>query len=1194
VPVVVALLVSLALLSNVAVILQVSAVNGIKADAWTDKGNNDQLPLPWGCVGCYRIGEQVTIYYSVNVDCQAKLTLRKPDSSETALFEGSLKAGTYSKAASAGHPTGYRDINFEAWVGDKKASDTFSFCVVHDYVKFRGKVSAFLPTYGGGDFWKIEVGEVLLDPTTKIQGIMWVHWQYSLAQISRDIKEGDYVEIFGGYVGKYQMGASEGEFVCLGNKEHYIRKAQGLIVVGLGSETTDGKKNVGAIVFGGVEYKLPGYVRLELKDLNKWHSIVAKPPSGYIFVRWEHGGRVEEIRDLYSQSTEAYVEGIGQIKAWFKAQDADYRFEGDVLAFGYGDYTIKIKRVLHDPRKLFKEGDTVIIPVYKNGKVIGDVKVGSYVEVYGEYGYGVHQSYHYIKKMPESGFVVHLLSAATDGKTNIGSITFNNIDYNLPGQVTVSPNKWYPVRANPPIGYDFDHWEIGGGVTGIRDPKAKSTEVYVEDAGSLKAWFRFTHPFDFKISAEPPSRNVKYFESANYLVTVSHVSGPVQTVLLSVPELPGHLQYSFSQSSGMPTFTSTLTVTITRSTPPGKHSITIAGSGGGITRSTTVTLNVGELRLSILSVGQLGFLEVEKNNGIIVAVRDAEDRPITNAVVRATLVAPPGITCPPTCPTIEPEIAVNLGDGQYRFSVFMKLSAASYCVFLVGILLKATTPLGEQGELDGYLLSMDYNRTFSPSIMTCGGGLKPNEVIRGDTADPRIPVLVSGTKLVAFRYDPVTAKGTVRFLVLDPLTGLVPSRKVYEDAVLAAWEARSARELGVLDDLNQRISLFNDFLFWEAIASEIVLPIRNTAAKLLGQMLLLVIAGELVGVQILTYTQEMARNILSISTKEVVKSIVMKQLKPEAVIRDWARIMVSIGAMCLTDAVSLIKLHTDRTWTADDAKLLIVVREAGFYYGRAGIGILRDLMPDPSFQGQFLAIIRNLVEGATETVQSGKPIDVFLDGYKAGESIQKIHEALSGFMAKGQYDFYLSIEPIRARIDASLPIYERYSTCKEPLLRLTSLTGVSLGTLADLHVYSKDGKHVGLNATRFPETEIEGSIFFKTNVTTVILVPADLAEFSMVVVSYGVKELFTLSLTIYDKGNVKSSESIQETIQPGERQVHHAFVVPEEGRVWIDAPWYVNLWFRQRTYVNAVAICFGLVAIITYMHQRRRRTPRIT
>jgi len=168
----------------------------------------------------------------------------------------------------------------------------------------------------------------------------------------------------------------------------------------------------------------------------------------------------------------------------------DAKFEGVILSTYGHDYVTKIKRILYDPSGRLKIEDTIIVPVYGQGQVIGNVKVGSYVEVCMELGAGVYKSYHYIKRIDESGFVVHLSSVTADGRDNVGTITFDGVEYTLPGQVTVSPGKWYPVGANPPSGYEFDHWEMGGGVRRIKDPYAKSTEVYVEDAGSLKAWFK--------------------------------------------------------------------------------------------------------------------------------------------------------------------------------------------------------------------------------------------------------------------------------------------------------------------------------------------------------------------------------------------------------------------------------------------------------------------------------------------------------------------------------------------------------------------------------------------------------------------------------------------------------------------------------------------------------------------------------
>nr|MDO8134481.1 transglutaminase-like domain-containing protein [Candidatus Njordarchaeum guaymaensis] len=320
-------------------------------------------------------------------------------------------------------------------------------------------------------------------------------------------------------------------------------QAQGLIVVGLESETTDAKKNMGAIVFGGVEYKLPAYVRLELKDLNKWHSIVAKPPSGYVFVRWEHGGRVEEMRDLYSQSTEAYVEGIGQIKAWFKAQDADYRFEGDVLAFGYGDYTIKIRRVLNDPKKLFKAGDTVIIPVYRNGKVIGDVKVGSYVEVYGEYGYGVHQSYHYIKALDKL-LVVDVWTDRGGQGRDVPDGTYQEGE-----QLTVYYSVSAPVIGSAlyfegPYKYDVVTGRLAQGT------HSRTLILQSRDIGKWKLTFTAQMeslvpplPEDsdttwFTVTEKPPAKNVKYrgdvtqVSGGDYAVVVREIlpglSGPLK------------------------------------------------------------------------------------------------------------------------------------------------------------------------------------------------------------------------------------------------------------------------------------------------------------------------------------------------------------------------------------------------------------------------------------------------------------------------------------------------------------------------------------------------------------------------------------------------------------------------------------------------------------------------------------------
>jgi hypothetical protein len=99
-------------------------------------------------------------------------------------------------------------------------------------------------------------------------------------------------------------------------------------------------------------------------------------------------------------------------------------------------------------------------------------------------------------------------------------------------------------------------------------------------------------PFEFSVSASPPSRTVTAGASATYDVTATLVSGATQTVTLSCSGLPSGAAFTFVPSGGNPTFISTLTITTTASTPAGSYTITITGTGPDGSHSTTVQLIV--------------------------------------------------------------------------------------------------------------------------------------------------------------------------------------------------------------------------------------------------------------------------------------------------------------------------------------------------------------------------------------------------------------------------------------------------------------------------------------------------------------------------------------------------------------------------------------------------------------------------
>ena len=97
---------------------------------------------------------------------------------------------------------------------------------------------------------------------------------------------------------------------------------------------------------------------------------------------------------------------------------------------------------------------------------------------------------------------------------------------------------------------------------------------------------------DFSVSASPASQSIGAGLSASYTVTLSPLNGYVGTVNFSVSGLPAGATGTFNPTSLTTSGTSTLAITTTTSTPGGSYPLTITGSDGVRTHTTTVTLVV--------------------------------------------------------------------------------------------------------------------------------------------------------------------------------------------------------------------------------------------------------------------------------------------------------------------------------------------------------------------------------------------------------------------------------------------------------------------------------------------------------------------------------------------------------------------------------------------------------------------------
>jgi uncharacterized membrane protein len=97
---------------------------------------------------------------------------------------------------------------------------------------------------------------------------------------------------------------------------------------------------------------------------------------------------------------------------------------------------------------------------------------------------------------------------------------------------------------------------------------------------------------DFSISVSPASQTDRRGSKTSYDVTITALGPFSSSVSFTVTGVPKRTSTSFSPTSVTGSGTSTLTVSPNRNATPGTYSLTIKGSGGGITHSAVVSLTI--------------------------------------------------------------------------------------------------------------------------------------------------------------------------------------------------------------------------------------------------------------------------------------------------------------------------------------------------------------------------------------------------------------------------------------------------------------------------------------------------------------------------------------------------------------------------------------------------------------------------
>ncbi|MBZ5491264.1 MAG: hypothetical protein LAO76_10065 [Acidobacteriia bacterium] len=97
---------------------------------------------------------------------------------------------------------------------------------------------------------------------------------------------------------------------------------------------------------------------------------------------------------------------------------------------------------------------------------------------------------------------------------------------------------------------------------------------------------------DFSLTPSPTSQEILVGQSTSYSVSLTPINSYSGTVSFSVSGLPAGTTSTFNPLSLSSSGSTTLSITTNNSTPPGTYPLTITGSDGTLTHTTSVTLQV--------------------------------------------------------------------------------------------------------------------------------------------------------------------------------------------------------------------------------------------------------------------------------------------------------------------------------------------------------------------------------------------------------------------------------------------------------------------------------------------------------------------------------------------------------------------------------------------------------------------------
>lgn len=338
---------------------------------------------------------------------------------------------------------------------------------------------------------------------------------------------------------------------------------------------------------------------------------------------------------------------------------------------------------------------------------------------------------------------------------------------------------------------------------------------------------------DFTISASPPSGTISQGQSIDYTVDLTSLNGYSGTVTLSCSGFPSGATYSFVPAQVSPTGQSTLTVDTQTTTAPGDYTLTITGTDGTLTHTTTVLLKIQGFSISATPPSQTVIQGQSADYTITLTSLNGYTNPVTltctglpigaSAGFNPNPVTPTGtstmtVTTSATTPTGSFTLTVTGSDGSLSHSATVGLtvdplppdftisaSPPTRTIFQG----QSTTYTVNLGSLNGYSQSVGLSCTGQPSGAT--PTFNPSSVTPPGTSTLTIataPTVNTGTFTLTITGTDGTLTHTATVsLTINPLPDFNISASPKTQTIVQGQSATYAVSLDSFNGYSQSVSL---------------------------------------------------------------------------------------------------------------------------------------------------------------------------------------------------------------------------------------------------------------------------------------------------------------------------------------------------------------------------------------------------